>query len=82
MMTSEQAKAKIQVIEQLVAELIAEFSCGDEECSTCKIGVALGTDAELAYGTDGEWGIPCLNKAFSAGYKAHSDESDASIGEL
>jgi hypothetical protein len=51
---------KVAMIEKLVGEVVEELGCGDETCSTCKFGVALGE----------EEGIPCLNKAFDFGYSS------------
>jgi hypothetical protein len=64
---------KCAMVEKLVAEIITEASCGDVPCSSCDIGVSLG---------DGEQSmLPCLDRAFNAGYKLCSDEADKSIGE-
>lgn len=67
---------KVKVIEMLVAELIADVGCSDG-CPSCSVGVAIyacDKHDDDNHDHDESCGVPCLDAAFNAGYKAAKEE--------
>jgi hypothetical protein len=53
---------KINLIEELVADVISELKCKNPSCRDCSLGIELG-----------ESGIPCINKAYHYGLGLQSN---------